>query len=61
VKQIDQGNETVLKLANALYGDLLHKIPTLILSEVIGYVYFAEILGSVERVQRDGLLTFRSI
>ncbi|MCH7324061.1 MBL fold metallo-hydrolase [Solibacillus sp. MA9] len=60
-KQIEQGNESVLKLANALYGNLMHTIPTLIFSEVIGYVNYAVILGIVERVQRNGQITFRCV
>lgn len=60
-KQIEQGNESVLELANVLYGNLMHTIPTLIFSEVIGYVYYAENLGIVERVERNGQITFRCV
>lgn len=38
VKQVEQGNDTILKIANALYGELMYQMPTLIFSEVIGYL-----------------------
>lgn len=61
VKQVEKGNDTVLKIANALYGKLMYQIPILIFSEVIGYVYYAEILNLLKRVSKDGQLVYRSV
>lgn len=61
VKKIEEGNDTTIKLAYALYGQLLEKMPTLIISEIIGYVYYAEMRGIISRVQHKETFCFNLI
>lgn len=61
VTQVEQGNNTILKIANALYGELVYQIPTLIFSEVIGYVTYAEKLELIQSVKKNKHVTFRSL
>ena len=58
VKKIEEGNDTTIKLANALYGQLVKKMPTIIISEIIGYVYYAEMQGIISRVQNKETICF---
>lgn len=59
VKQVEQGNDTILKIANAIYGQLMYQIPTLIFSEVIGYVKYAEKLERIDNVKKNKQVIFR--
>lgn len=60
VKKIKEGNDTILQLAYALYGQLVEKMPTLIISEIIGYVHYAELQGSISRVKHNNCFYFNS-
>ena len=61
VKQVEQGNDTILKIASALYGELMYQIPTLIFSEVIGYVTYAEKLERIEIVRKKNQVIVQNL
>ena len=52
-KKVIEGNETILQLASAIYGERMNKEMTLILSEIIGYTMYAEMMGELKRVQKE--------
>ncbi|MEG0386069.1 MAG: MBL fold metallo-hydrolase [Solibacillus sp.] len=52
-KKVKEGNETILQLASAIYGDRMKNETTLILSEIIGYTIYAEMMGEVKRAQKE--------
>ncbi|MEK4426714.1 MBL fold metallo-hydrolase [Solibacillus sp. FSL K6-1523] len=59
-KKVTEGNETILQLASAIYGERINKEMTLILSEIIGYTMYAERMGEVKRVvEKTGLHFYR--
>lgn len=51
--KVMEGNETILQLAEAIYGERIYKEMTLILSEIIGYTMYAEMMGKVKCVQKE--------
>lgn len=58
VEKIAVGNYTALELANAIYGQRVKKEFSLIMSEIIGYLTYAELEGLIQRQWHDGQWSF---
>lgn len=58
VAKIEEGNNSVTKLVHSIYGKRVDKEAALILSEVIGYLYYAEILLLIKPILKNGCLSF---
>lgn len=59
VKKVEQGKESVTQIAFSIYGNRTHKEPVLILSEVIGYLYYAECLNLIKSSKRKDVIYFQ--
>ncbi|WP_431029340.1 MBL fold metallo-hydrolase [Lysinibacillus sp. LZ02] len=49
VSKVAEGHKTALHLAKAIYGDRMKREFSLIMSEIIGYVTYAEMQGMIEK------------
>ncbi|MFF5993161.1 MBL fold metallo-hydrolase [Lysinibacillus sp. KU-BSD001] len=58
VRKVAEGHKTALDLAKAIYGDRMKREFPLIMSEIIGYVTYAEMQGMVEKKNNDGQWEF---
>ena len=58
VDAIKEGNHTALQLAIAIYGSKAEKEFHLVMSEIIGYLYYAEIQGLIKKVKEKGHWNF---
>lgn len=51
IGKIEEGNSTITQLAFSIYGNRVQKEETLILSDIIGYISYAESLGKIKCIQ----------
>lgn len=54
VDAVTNGKNRTLEIANVMYGAKLEKEFGLVMSEVIGYLYYAEMQGKIKKTMQDG-------
>ncbi|MEK4228564.1 MBL fold metallo-hydrolase [Solibacillus sp. FSL H8-0538] len=58
VRVVENGHHQAMDIAHALYGERLEKEFSLIMSEVIGYLYYAERQCKLSKTMKDGEWVF---
>lgn len=58
IEQIKKGNTQAMPLAKAIYGNLVEKQFSLVMSEIIGYLCYAEMKGFLIKTEQQGIWHF---